>query len=137
MAVHPARHYSRSRVGGHLVGLGYVFSDALELIASHAARLGDSLGVVVGAGLVSYVCIKFIQRQRFLRSLKIARITPEEVKRRLDIGDGDLAIVNTRSALDVTAAPYAIPGAIWIAAEEIERRHRDVPRDRDIVLYCS
>ena len=49
----------------------------------------------------------------------------------------NLAIVDTRSALDVTTAPYVIPGAIWIAAEEIEQRHREVPRDRDIVLYCS
>ena len=122
---------------GTWIGLGYVFADALELIASHADRLGNSLGVIVGAALVSYVGIKFIQRRRFLHSLRIARITPEELKRRLDAGDTELAIVDTRSALDVTAAPYAIPGALWIAAEEIERRHGEVPRDREIVLYCS
>ena len=39
--------------------------------------------------------------------------------------------------VDVTAVPYAIPGALWIAAEDIDRREGELPRDRDIVLYCS
>jgi membrane protein DedA with SNARE-associated domain len=122
---------------GSWMGLGYVFSDALEAVASYATRLGNSLGVVLGAALIGYVLIKFIQRRRFLRSLRIARITPEELKRRLDSGDETVAVIDTRSVLDVTAAPYAIPGALWIAAEEIEQRRSELPLDREIVLYCS
>jgi rhodanese-related sulfurtransferase len=30
-----------------------------------------------------------------------------------------------------------IPGALRIAMEEIEARHGEIPRDRDVVLYCS
>lgn len=122
---------------GSWIGLGYVFRDALEVVASRADRLGSWLGVIMGAALASYVLIKFVTRQRFLRSLRIARITPEELKRRLDTGDGDVTIIDTRSPLDVAAAPYAIPGAIWITAEQIDQRHLEVPRDREIVLYCS
>jgi membrane protein DedA with SNARE-associated domain len=122
---------------GAWIGLGYLFSDALEAVASRADRLGSWLLVVVGVALTSYVLIKLVARHRFLRSLRIARITPEELKRRLDTGDNALTIIDTRSLLDVTAAPYAIPGAIWIAAEEIEQRHLEVPRDREVVLYCS
>ena len=87
--------------------------------------------------MASYVALKFAQRQRLLRGLRIARITPDELKRRLDAGDADLVVIDTRSALDVNAAPYAIRGAIWIAAEEIDRRQNEVPRDREIVLYCT
>jgi membrane protein DedA with SNARE-associated domain len=122
---------------GAWMGLGWAFSDALELVAARAAYLGNWLGIVVGAALAGYVLIKLVQRRRFLRSLRIARITPEELKSRLDLGDETLAVVDTRSALDVTAAPYAIPGALWIAAEDIDRRHDEVPRGREIVLYCS
>jgi len=123
--------------GGAWMGLGYVFSDALELVAARAAHLGNYVLLLVGAALASYVAIKFIQRQRFLRGLRIARITPDELKGRLDAGDGDLAIIDTRSALEVNAAPYAIRGAMWIAADEIDQRHLEVPRDREIVLYCT
>jgi len=122
---------------GTWMTLGYVFSDALELVASRAGRLGNSLVVVVGAALAGYVGLKFVQRQRFLRSLRIARIAPEELKRRLDIGDETFAIVDTRSALDVNAEPHAIPGALWIPAEDISRRQDELPRGRELILYCS
>jgi membrane protein DedA with SNARE-associated domain len=122
---------------GTWMSLGWVFSDVLELVAARAARLGHWLGAVVTVALGGYVATKFIQRQRFLRSLRIARITPEELKRRLDSGDATFAVVDTRSALDVTALPHAIPGALWIAAEDIDRRQGELPRDREIVLYCS
>jgi len=122
---------------GAWLGLGLLFKDAIELMAAAAARLGNWLLVVVGAALACYVVAKYIQRRRFLRSLRVARITPEELKRRLDEGDASLAVIDTRSPLDVNAVPYMIRGAQWIAAEEIDRRGREIPTDREIVLYCS
>jgi membrane protein DedA with SNARE-associated domain len=122
---------------GTWMSVGYVFRDVLAIVAARAARLGHWLGVVVAVALAGYVLLKFIQRRRFLRGLRIARITPEELKGRLDSGDETLAVVDTRSVLDVTAVPRAIPGAIWVAAEEIEQRAGALPRDREIVLYCS
>jgi rhodanese-related sulfurtransferase len=67
----------------------------------------------------------------------MARITPDELKRRIDAGDKTVIIIDTRSALEVGVAPFAIPGALRIPAEEIDRRHDEVPRDREVVLYCS
>ena len=122
---------------GAWMGLGYLFTDALELVAARAARLGNYALLIVGAALASYIAFKFIQRRRLFRSLRIARITADELKRRLDAGDGDLVVIDTRSALEVTAEPYAIRGALWIASDEIDQRHLEVPRDREIVLYCT
>jgi membrane protein DedA with SNARE-associated domain len=122
---------------GTWMTLGYIFSDALDIVASWAGRLGNSLGVVIGVALGGYVAYKFIQRRRFLRSLRVARITPEELKRRLDGGDEMVAIIDTRSVLEVNAEPRAVPGALWIPAEEISRRQAELPRGRELVLYCS
>jgi membrane protein DedA with SNARE-associated domain len=122
---------------GTWMTLGYIFSDALDIVASWAGRLGNSLGVVIGVALGGYVAYKFIQRRRFLRSLRVARITPEELKRRLDGGDEMVAIIDTRSVLEVNAEPHAVPGALWIPAEEISRRQAELPRGRELVLYCS
>jgi membrane protein DedA with SNARE-associated domain len=122
---------------GAWMGLGYVFSDALDVIAAQAARRGSDVLRIAGAALVAYIAIKFVQRRRFLRGLRIARISPDELKGRLDAGGDDLAVIDTRSVLEVEAEPYAIPGAIWIAAEEIDQRHQEVPRDREVVLYCT
>jgi membrane protein DedA with SNARE-associated domain len=122
---------------GAWMGLGSVFSDALELLATRIARLGNYALVVIGVALAGYVALRFARRQWFLRSLRIARITADELKRRIEAGDTDLVVIDTRSALDVQRAPYTIRGARWIAAEEIDARHLEVPRDRDVVLYCT
>jgi membrane protein DedA with SNARE-associated domain len=117
--------------------VGYAFSDALELIVADSARLGNLVLVVAVGGLVLYIAIKFTQRQLFLRSLRIARITVDELRERLASGDGGVAVVDTRSPLELKVAPYTVPGARWIAAEDIDRRHLEIPRDREIVVYCT
>ena len=122
---------------GVWLGLGYLFKGAIELVAAEAARLGNWLLIVIGVALAGYIAIKYIQRQRVFRSLRVARITPEELKRRLDERDGGLMVIDTRSSLDVNATPYTIPGAQWILPEEINRRRHEIPSDREIVLYCT
>lgn len=122
---------------GTWLGLGYLCKDVIERVAAEAARLGNWALVVVGAALAGYVIAKYIQRRRVFRSLRMARIMPEELKRRLDEGDGSLVIIDTRSSIDVDSIPYMIRGARWITADEIDSRWREIPADREIVLYCS
>jgi rhodanese-related sulfurtransferase len=92
--------------------------------------------VVLAGSLAAYILWKYIQRRRFLRRLRIARITPQELMDKLGAGD-DISIVDLRQPIDVQAFPQTIPGALRIAMEEIEDRHGEIPRDRDVVLYCS
>src|SRR6185503_18410307 len=119
---------------GAWAGVGYLFSGALEMIVSDSARLGNTLLTVAAAAIVAYVAIKFTQRQLFLRSLRIARITVDELRERLATGDASVAIIDARSPLELSVTPYAIPGAVWIAADDIDRRHLEIPRDRDVVV---
>jgi hypothetical protein len=118
------------------MGLGYLFSDALERVAVRAARLGHWLGLIAVLAIGGYILLKYVQRQRFLRSLRIARIPPDELLRLL-AGPEPVAVIDTRTVLDVEAEPYAVRGAIWIPAEEIQRRSVELPRAAELVLYCS
>src|SRR5262249_3314723 len=116
---------------GAWAAVGYLFSDALEMILVGSSRLGNVALSVAVAALVTYVAIKFTKRQLFLRSLRMARITVDELRGRLAAGDATLTVVDTRSALELKHTPYAIPGALWIPSDEIDRRHLEIPRDRD------
>lgn len=117
-------------------GLGYLAGDALQQVIEHTGRFGTRLLGFVVATIVVYVIVKWIQRQRFLRTLRIARMTPDDLKRELESGT-PLFVVDLRSALDVETVPFVIPGALRIAAEELEQHHERIPRDRDVVVYCS
>jgi membrane protein DedA with SNARE-associated domain len=121
---------------GVFVGLGWLFSSQLELVASYATRLGSWLGALLAAAVGAYVAWKYIARQRFLRQIRIARITPDELKAKLDAGE-DVLVVDVRHRVDFEGEPAIIPGALHLMIEELEARHREIPREREIVLYCT
>jgi membrane protein DedA with SNARE-associated domain len=136
-----ARFLAFDFVGGFFwvaafTGLGYLFSDQLESIAARASRWGGGAIVALAAGLALYVFWRYLQRRRFLHRLRTARMTPQELMEKLAAGS-DLMIIDLRQPLDIETQPYMIPGALHMAVEELERRHGEIPRDRDIVLYCS
>lgn len=121
---------------GLFVGLGWMFSDQLERVAGYAVRLGGWLIALLVAALAAYVAWKYIARQRFLRRIRIARITVEELKAKLDAGEA-MVVVDVRHPVDFEAEPAIIPGALHLTTEEVEARHLEIPRDREIVLYCT
>ncbi len=121
-------------VGAYML-FGYAFSRELDRALAYAVGMGRTLIVLVAGGLTLYVLRKYAMRRRFLRELYVARITPEELKRKLDTGE-DVVVIDVRHALDFEADPYIIPGAVRIPFEEVES-HPDVSSDREIVVYCT
>ena len=121
---------------GAWITLGYLFADVIGLLAARAARLGMPLALVIATVLIVYLAFKYVRRQRFLNHLQKARITPVELKRRLDAGD-HLVIVDLRTALDIEAAPYRISGARRIAPETLRHPHHLLPRGSEVVFYCA
>jgi len=121
---------------GTFTGLGYIFSNQLELIAARIASLGFSVLAIAVSGLAVYIAWKYVQRRRFIRSLRIARITPEELNRKISEGE-EVVIVDLRNSIDFGAEPKTIPGAIRLAPEKVEDGHSLIPRDREIILFCT
>ncbi len=119
---------------GLYLGLGYLFSRQIEEVTIYASRLGFSLVVLFLGGLVVYIVWKYIQRQRFLRKLRIARITPEELKQKLDAGE-EVMVLDVRHPLEFATAPQAIPGALYLPLEDLDKENSRIPRDRDVVIY--
>jgi membrane protein DedA with SNARE-associated domain len=121
---------------GTFVAIGWIWSDQIEAIAEGAAALGGRLPMLVGALLALWVLGKLLRRWLFLRQLRVARITPEELKERMDLGE-DVVVVDLRHAADFDQSRVSIPGSIRIAIEDIESGHDRIPRDREIVLFCT
>jgi hypothetical protein len=121
---------------GTWMALGYGAGEAVERVVARAGRLGVAVATGLTVLIVGYVVGKFVRRQRFLRGQRIARISPEELGRQLATGDKPL-IVDLRTAVDVRLTPYGLPGAVRLAVEELEEGRVELPRNRDVVVYCS
>jgi membrane protein DedA with SNARE-associated domain len=121
---------------GVWAGVGYAFSDAIEEVILRVTALGRTTGLIAVDILVGYIGLKYLRRWLFLRRLRIARISPAALKQKLDDGEDPL-IVDLRTPLDVAATPFAIPGSRWITVEALDERLAEIPRDRELILYCS
>jgi membrane protein DedA with SNARE-associated domain len=116
--------------------LGMVFRHQLEAVAAWMGRMGSSLVWIVAGVVAAYFAYKVARRWHLLRFLRMSRVTAEEVKAMIDRGD-PLAIIDLRHAMSVRSLPVAIPGSILMTPDEVESRHQEIARDRDVVLYCA
>lgn len=121
---------------GSFLAAGYIFSGQIERIAERAASLGGGLLALIVGALAGYILYKFIGRRRFLRELRISRITVEELKEKMDGGE-QVMVVDLRHPLDFEADPETIPGAFRIDAKELEEKSDRLPNDREVILYCT
>ena len=116
------------------IAVGYAFKDELELVLGYAIRTG-SLFVTATIGIVAaWIAWKCFQRRRFLKSINIDRISAAELQSMLSAGL-NVTIVDVRSNL--TPDLGSIPGTIRIAIEDLPARYQEIPRDREIVMFCS
>jgi membrane protein DedA with SNARE-associated domain len=122
--------------GAVYLAIGYLFRDQLERVAEELGNMGSWLLLILGTLLAAYIAWKYIQRQRFIRGLRVARITPEALLKMIEAGQ-EIAVVDLRHELEVENDNVKVPGAIWMTLAELETRHDEIPRDRDVILYCS
>jgi membrane protein DedA with SNARE-associated domain/rhodanese-related sulfurtransferase len=122
--------------GSCLLLVGYLFSDQIEQIAMALASIGGRALSLLAILLVGYIGVKFWQRQRVLRELSMARITVEELRRKQESGE-QVVIVDLRSHVELSYDPSLISGAVHLALDEIEKNQHKLPRDREIIVYCS
>lgn len=118
---------------GSIMGVGFVFRAQLEHVGEVTQRLGAWFGALVGGAVLLWLAWKQWQRQRFIKSLKVARIKPEEVLERIT----EFVIVDLRSELELEVDGMKLPGALWFDRRELALHHQKIPRDRDVILYCT
>jgi membrane protein DedA with SNARE-associated domain/rhodanese-related sulfurtransferase len=113
-----------------------------------AKRSSDFFGMLghFGIGLVvlmvaAVVIYRLVKRRQFLVELRGLRLEPAQLMAM--IADAERAgldrpfIVDLRHPLDVMTDPLVLPGALRVGPDELKQRKEIIPRDRDIVLYCT
>ena len=115
--------------------IGFIPAQKLPVAVVLAAAAGWLLLILLIA-LIANVIWKYIQRQRFIRSLRVSRMTVAELKNALDRGERPF-IVDLRHALEFVVDPRTVPTAVRISPDELPARNAEIPRDREVVLYCT
>ena len=118
------------------LGVGFLFHNQMERAVELVRHLGSSLTFLVSILLASYIGWKYYNRRRFIQQLRVARVSPEQLMNMIDSGE-DVAIVDLRNALELESDGRVLPSAIWIDPATLEIQESTIPRDKEVVLYCS
>jgi membrane protein DedA with SNARE-associated domain len=121
---------------GSGIAVGIVFHRAIDTVAEYLEGLGFWALVIAGALLAAFVGWKWWQRRRFYRFLRMARITPEQLRALIDDGKAPV-IVDVRNRTALQRDPRRIPGALSVPIEDIDASISQLPFDREVVLYCT
>jgi membrane protein DedA with SNARE-associated domain/rhodanese-related sulfurtransferase len=121
---------------GASLGAGILFKTQIEHLLAYLDRVGG-IAVVLGLILIAaYIAYKWWERARFYKTLRMARISVAELHALMQKGAKPV-VVDVRSATARTLEPQWIPGALHVALPEVELHLKDLPRDREIILYCT
>jgi membrane protein DedA with SNARE-associated domain len=118
------------------IGLGWVFRfQVMRMMAwmDTFGKLGVGFLLVLLAGWAVY---KWVERRRFYRLLERSRISAPELKERMERGE-NIVVVDLRSDLTYRVDGLKVKGAIHIPPGQFDRRYKEIPAGRTVVMYCT
>jgi membrane protein DedA with SNARE-associated domain/rhodanese-related sulfurtransferase len=121
---------------GVLLTAGRFFGDLLKRNPSLLDWAGRFSGALLVLGILGFFVGRVVRRRMVIKKLVAARLEPEELKRQLDAGE-KAYIVDLRHPLELLADPFTLPGALHFSPDALAARHQEIPRDRDVVLFCT
>ena len=122
-------------VGAGLLG-GMIFKAQVERLLIQLDRYGSRAAAGAILLLGAYIAYKWWERRRFYKMLRMARISVGELYDLIQKGAQPL-IIDVRSATARELEPHWIPGAVAISIDQVDAHLKGLPRDRDIILYCT
>jgi membrane protein DedA with SNARE-associated domain/rhodanese-related sulfurtransferase len=121
---------------GVAIGAGMLFHAGINELVARLENLGALALEAIIALLAGYVVLKWWERRRFYKMLRIARIGVGELRALIDGGKRPV-IVDVRSRSSRNLDRRFIPGALAMDIAEVDARLEELPADREIVFYCT
>jgi rhodanese-related sulfurtransferase len=92
-----------------------------------------AISIICAAVLLAVVLAK---RMRDRREMERHTITPEALQALL-ASQEDVLVFDVRQPLDLLGDSVIIPGAQWLAPEEVRANPSLLPKERDLIVYCT
>ncbi len=120
---------------------GRFFGDIAQMSAPFFHWLGRFAFVIFVMMVLGFVAHRILKQRKFLRQVRELRLEPSELKLMMENAEehGNIPpfIVDLRHPLDYLPDPRVLPGALRIGPNELKLHSEILPRDRDVVLYCT
>lgn len=121
---------------GAAVALGMIFHAQIDSLLRWMSEKGSQAVLIVGVIVGLYIIFKWAERYWFIRLMRMARITVDELKK-LMAGDAPVIVLDVRSATARKVDPRRIPGAVAVDITAPEHNVGHITPAHHIIVYCS
>jgi membrane protein DedA with SNARE-associated domain len=120
------------------LSVGYLSRDFLAATLTGFHEAGRAMEVVIVAALVVYAIYRGAQFRKHKKYRIMPRVQVEELAARVASEDGNrVLIVDVRSHGYYDIGAERIKGSIRIEPNNLDEEIKNLPKDKDIYLYCT
>ena len=118
--------------------VGYLSRDFLAATLKSIYAASRVMEAVILVAVVLYIVYRIVQYQRYREYDFVPRIHAAELAERIASGEGGrLRIVDVRSHGYYDIGAERILGSVRIEPNNLEEEIKNLPKDKDIYLYCT
>ena len=114
---------------------GRFFGDFLKH-SNLVSSVSHTAGILFVLLLIGFLIYRFTRQRAFIKEMRTARLEPDELKQMIDRHQ-DVYIVDLRHPLDYLPDPRTLPHATLLTPDKLVQHTDTIPRDRDVVLFCT
>jgi membrane protein DedA with SNARE-associated domain len=118
------------------LSVGALFRHQINEVILRLGLFGRRAGFVLALLLAGYVAWRYFQRWRFRRQLRINRVSPEEAYSMMN-SEQPALVVDLRNPKEIEKTGLKIRDAQVLRPAELRSHFQDIPRDREVILYCT
>lgn len=118
--------------------VGYLSRDFLDATLRSIHAAGRVMEVMLIVLLAAYMTYRIVQFRKYRKYDVVPRVQVQELAARLAAGEGDrLQIVDVRSHGYYDIGAERIAGSIRIEPNNLNEEAKNLPKDKDLYLYCT
>ena len=117
------------------IGLGYVFSNAINDVLAVFDTMGRVGLWLIAAAFLVYIAARWWQRELFIWQLRMDRVTIDELREMLG-AEREARVIDVRSPMSQSLTGR-IPGAITVDMEKLRVELLSIQPEDEVIVYCA
>ena len=118
------------------LSLGMAFAGQIVVVLDFMTEFGTIAAIVIAIVLAMMIVYRYLRRRWMLSDRYAPRIAVNELRELIRRGESPI-VIDVRSSVAMLADGRRVPGAMVATLAQLPTTALELPRDREVVLYCN
>ena len=118
------------------LAVGVVFAGQIVVVLDFMTEFGTIAAVAIAIVLTTMIIYRYLRRRWMLSDRYAPRIAVNELRELIRRGESPI-VIDVRSSVAMLQDARRVPGAMVATLAQLPTTAIELPRDREVVLYCN